>query len=59
MEALAVSTSVGPLPWHGMDAQLYGRESRPRLNDGWIKKYNTRWVGPRPLRKKAKFTQVK
>jgi hypothetical protein len=42
-----------------MNAQRYGRESRPRLDDAWIKKYNTRWIGPRPLRKQAKFTQVK
>ena len=41
---------VEPLPWHGMDDQLYGRQSRPAFpNDGWIKKYNTRWVGPLTL----------
>jgi Flp pilus assembly protein TadD len=38
---------VEPLPWHGMNDQLYGKEERPVINeDWWIKKYNTRWVGP-------------
>ncbi len=38
---------VGPLPWHGMDDQLYGRQPRPAFpNDGWTNRYNTRWVGP-------------
>jgi len=37
---------VEPLPWHGMDDQLYGQELRPGLEkDGWIQKYNTRWTG--------------
>ena len=41
---------VEPLPWHGMDDQRYGLEPRPStLDDRWIKKYNTRWVGPRTL----------
>jgi hypothetical protein len=48
--------TVEPLPWHGMDAQRYGREPRPKLDDGWIKKYNTRWIGPRPLHKLNKLT---
>lgn len=44
-----------PLPWHGMNDQRYGRESRPPLaNDDWISRYNTRWVGPRPLAKSKK-----
>jgi len=39
--------SGGPLPFHGMDDQLYGRQPRPVIEgDWWIKKYNTRWVGP-------------
>jgi len=38
---------VGPLPFAGMDDQAYGREARPsRLDDAWIKEYNTRWVDP-------------
>ncbi|HTL66811.1 MAG TPA: FG-GAP-like repeat-containing protein [Lacunisphaera sp.] len=38
---------VGPLPFHGMDDQAYGSEPRPsRLDDAWITRYNTRWVGP-------------
>jgi hypothetical protein len=56
---VAQGWTVEPLPWHGMNAQRYGREPRPKLDDGWIKKYNTRWVGPRPLRKQAKLTQTK
>ncbi len=48
--------TVEPLPWQGMDAQRYGREPRPKLDDGWIKKYNTRWIGPRPLHKLNKLT---
>ena len=53
---VAQGWTVEPLPWHGMDAQRYGREPRPKLDDGWIKKYNTRWVGPRPLHKPNKLT---
>ena len=42
--------AVEPIPWHGMDDQLYGREKRPAMaNDAWMKKYNTRWVGPQTL----------
>jgi hypothetical protein len=41
---------VEPLPWHGMNDQLYGEQERPRFpNDTWITNWNTRWVGPRPL----------
>ncbi len=44
---------VGPLPWHGMNDQLYGKEPRPPFaNDGWMEKFNTRWVGPRTLTRK-------
>jgi tetratricopeptide (TPR) repeat protein len=43
---------VEPLPFHGMDDQAYDRQERPTsLNDGWIKTYNTRWVGPMVLSK--------
>ena len=42
--------TVGPLPFHGMDDQRYGMEPRPAFaNDVWMKKYNTRWVGPQTL----------
>jgi Flp pilus assembly protein TadD len=38
---------LGPLPFQGMDDQAYGREPRPsRIDDSWIKAYDTRWVGP-------------
>ncbi len=56
---VAQGWTVEPLPWHGMDAQRYGRESRPRLDDAWIKKYNTRWIGLRPLNKLDKLTRSK
>jgi hypothetical protein len=56
---VAQGWTVEPLPWHGMDAQRYGREPRPKLDDGWIKKYNTRWIGPRPLHKLNKLTTSK
>jgi hypothetical protein len=38
---------LGPLPFQGMDDQAYGHEARPgRIDDTWIKAYDTRWVGP-------------
>jgi hypothetical protein len=41
---------VEPLPFVGMDDQAYGHQDRPAgLNDSWIPKYNTRWVGPMVL----------
>jgi hypothetical protein len=46
---------VEPLPWHGLNDQLYGKEPRPDFaNDGWKKKYNTRWVGPQTLTRISK-----
>jgi hypothetical protein len=46
-------TTVDPLPWHGMNYQLYGREPRPALaNEAWIQRYNSRWVGPHFLARK-------
>jgi hypothetical protein len=45
-------TTIEPIPWHGMDDQLYGKQPRPVIDgDWWIEKYNTRWVGPLTLRK--------
>jgi hypothetical protein len=41
---------VEPLPWHGMDDQKYGHQSRPEFpSDQLMKQYNTRWVGPYTL----------
>jgi hypothetical protein len=38
---------VEPLPFLGMEDQTYGQDTRPaQLEDAWISKYNTRWVGP-------------
>jgi tetratricopeptide (TPR) repeat protein len=46
---------VEPLPWHGMDDQRYGREPRPAMpNDDWIRRYNTRWVGPHTVQRAAR-----
>jgi tetratricopeptide (TPR) repeat protein len=43
---------VEPIPWHGMDDQLYGQQQRPVIDgDWWIRKYNARWVGPLVLRR--------
>jgi hypothetical protein len=49
---VAGGQNVEPIPWHGMDDQLYGRQKRPVIDgDWWIEKYNTRWVGPMTLRR--------
>jgi Flp pilus assembly protein TadD len=45
---------VEPLPFHGMDDQTYGRQSRaPGPSSDWINKYNTRWIGPMVLSKRG------
>ncbi len=42
---------VEPLPFLGMDDQAYERQCRPaNLDDRWISRYNTRWVGPLVLK---------
>ncbi len=56
---VAQGWTVEPLPWHGMNYQVYGSELRPKLNDDWIKKYNTRWIGPRTFQKIRKLTKTK
>jgi hypothetical protein len=51
---VAEGTRVGPLPWHGMADQLYGKEARPvGLGETFMEKYNTRWVGPETLKRSA------
>lgn len=43
-------TTVEPLPWHGMDDQLYPNQPRPAFpSDELHRKYNTRWVPPQTL----------
>ncbi|MGZ8920208.1 MAG: FG-GAP repeat domain-containing protein, partial [Limisphaerales bacterium] len=43
-------TTVEPLPWHGMDDQLYPTQKRPAFpSDELHRKYNTRWVAPHTL----------
>jgi tetratricopeptide (TPR) repeat protein len=51
-----LGTRVGPLPYTGMDDQLYGEQSRPeRLApaDALMEKYNTRWIGPMTLSRRT------
>jgi Tfp pilus assembly protein PilF len=51
---VAAGTQVGPLPFHGMDDQLYGSEKRPAFpTDALHRKYNTRWVEGQVLRQTA------
>lgn len=46
---------VGPLPWHGMDDQRYGRQARPPFpSDGLMQKYSTRWVTQPTLKRAAR-----
>ncbi|HUS35071.1 MAG TPA: FG-GAP-like repeat-containing protein [Verrucomicrobiae bacterium] len=46
--------TVGPLPFHGMDDQAYGRETRPSFaSDALHSRYNTRWVDSRALKQTA------
>jgi Flp pilus assembly protein TadD len=48
---VAAGTEVEPLPFHGMNDQLYGRQERPRFpSDALHSKYNTRWVEGRVLK---------
>ncbi|HEV8544079.1 MAG TPA: tetratricopeptide repeat protein [Verrucomicrobiae bacterium] len=52
-------TTIEPLPWHGMNDQLYGSEKRPAFpSDQLHKKYNTRWVAPQTLHRIA-ATEIK
>jgi hypothetical protein len=52
---VATGTQVEPLPFHGMDDQLYGGQKRPEFtSDALHRKYNTRWVEGRVLKQTAK-----
>jgi hypothetical protein len=52
---VAAGTQVEPLPFHGMNDQLYGRQKRPEFpSDALHRKYNTRWVEERVLKQTAK-----
>ena len=52
---VAAGTQVEPLPFHGMNDQLYGREKRPQFpSDALHRKYNTRWVEGRVLNQTAR-----
>jgi hypothetical protein len=51
---VAAGTTVEPLPWHGMNDQLHGKEQRPRFpSDELHRKYNTRWVAPQTFHRTA------
>jgi|GEM_PF-215838 len=51
---VATGTQLEPLPFHGMNDQLYGREERPAFpSDVLHRKFNTRWVDGRSLRQAA------
>lgn len=52
---VAAGAQVEPLPFHGMNDQLYGREKRPSFpSDELHRKYNTRWVEGSALRQAAR-----
>ena len=52
---VALGTQVEPLPFHGMNDQLYGREKRPQFpSDALHRKYNTRWVEGKVLKQTAR-----
>jgi hypothetical protein len=44
---------VEPLPFIGMDDQVYGKEPESARAPAWASKYNTRWVGPMVLNRDA------
>lgn len=51
---VAAGTTIEPLPWTGMDDQQHGVEPRPAFpSDALHSRYNTRWVGPRPMANRA------
>ncbi len=42
--------TIDPIPWVGMDDQLYGKQKRPPFeSDRLLDQYNTRWSGSRAL----------
>jgi len=52
---VTAGTQVEPLPFHGMQDQLYGREKRPPFpSDELHRRYNTRWVEGRVLKPTAR-----
>lgn len=56
---VAAGTQVEPLPFHGLNDQLYGKERRPSFpSDVLNSKYNTRWVDSRVFKPVAKRAVV-
>ncbi|HTI73022.1 MAG TPA: FG-GAP-like repeat-containing protein [Candidatus Limnocylindria bacterium] len=57
---VATGDRIDPLPWHGLDAQAYGKQPRPELpSDSLHTRYNTRWVGPLTLAREIDRRGVK
>jgi hypothetical protein len=51
---VAAAKTVGPLPFHGMENQAYGRQMRPHFpSDSLHDRYNTRWVQGEALQQTA------
>ena len=47
---VAAGWTVEPLPFHGMDSQLYGKRPRPNFpSDALMRDFTTRWIGPMML----------
>lgn len=48
-------TTVEPIPFHGMDDQLYAEpQTGAPDRTAWAREYNTRWVGPKTLDRKLR-----
>ena len=51
---VVTGTQIEPMPWHGMNDQLLGREPLPEGYDtSWKTHWNTRWVGEKTLSTRA------
>ncbi len=47
---VVTGTQIEPMPWHGMNDQILGRETPPRNYDAkWKGVWNTRWIGEKTL----------
>lgn len=50
--------TVGPLPYHGQNDQAYGEQSNPAVESAeWVRRYNTRYVGPLTLNRSPKSSR--
>ena len=48
---VAFGDTVGPMPYHGMNDQEYGRDDRKHAKAEWESQYNTRWVSGQTLQR--------